>query len=294
MPLTRSRRLELLPALLRDRILVLDGGMGTMVQGHRLSEADYRGDRFANWPVDLKGNNDLLVLTQPAVIRGIHEAYLEAGADLIETSTFNSTSVSMADYRMEALVPELNRAAAVLAREACDAFEARDGRPRYVVGVLGPTNRTASLSPDVNDPGFRAVTFEQLVEAYGVAARGLLEGGADLLMVETIFDTLNAKAALFAIDEVAEATGVRLPVMISGTITDRSGRTLSGQTVEAFWYSVMHARPLSVGLNCALVVDLIAPIVQDLARVTPRFRVRHRVGLAAPSGFLRQQGSVRR
>jgi len=201
--------------------------------------------------VDLKGNNDLLVLTQPAVIRGIHEAYLEAGADLVETSTFNSTSVSMADYRMESLVPELNRAAAVLAREACDTFEARDGRPRYVVGVLGPTNRTASLSPDVNDPGFRAVTFEQLVEAYATATRGLIEGGADLLMVETIFDTLNAKAALFAIDEVAEATGVRLPVMISGTITDRSGRTLSGQTVEAFWYSVMHARPLSVGLNCA-------------------------------------------
>jgi len=269
MPFTRSSRLELLPALLRARILVLDGGMGTMVQGHRLSEADYRGDRFANWPVDLKGNNDLLVLTQPAVIRGIHEAYLAAGADLIETSTFNSTSVSMADYRMEALVPELNRAAAVLAREACDAFEARDGRPRYVVGVLGPTNRTASLSPDVNDPGFRAVTFEQLVEAYGVAARGLIEGGADLLMVETIFDTLNAKAALFAIDEVAEATGVRLPVMISGTITDRSGRTLSGQTVEAFWYSVMHARPISVGLNCALGVELIAPFVQDLARVAP-------------------------
>jgi 5-methyltetrahydrofolate--homocysteine methyltransferase len=269
MPLTRSRRLELLPALLRERILVLDGGMGTMVQGHRLSEADYRGERFADWPVDLKGNNDLLVLTQPAVIRGIHAAYLEAGADLIETSTFNSTSVSMADYRMESLVPELNRAAAVLAREACDSFEARDGRPRYVVGVLGPTSRTASLSPDVNDPGFRAVTFEQLVEAYGVAARGLIEGGADLLMVETIFDTLNAKAALFAIDEVAEATGVRLPVMISGTITDRSGRTLSGQTVEAFWYSVMHARPLSVGLNCALGVDLIAPFVQDLARVAP-------------------------
>ncbi|HEX9166315.1 MAG TPA: methionine synthase, partial [Gemmatimonadales bacterium] len=269
MPLTRRRRLELLPAVLRERILVLDGGMGTMVQAHRLSEADYRGDRFTDWPVDLKGNNDLLVLTQPAVIRGIHEAYLEAGADLIETSTFNSTSVSMADYRMESLVPELNRAAAALAREACDAFEARDGRPRWVVGVLGPTSRTASLSPDVNDPAFRAITFEQLVTAYGEAARGLIDGGADLLMVETIFDTLNAKAALFAIDEVAEATGVRLPVMISGTITDRSGRTLSGQTVEAFWYSVMHARPLSVGLNCALGVDLIAPFVHDLARVAP-------------------------
>ena len=264
----RSWRLELLPALLRERILVLDGAMGTMIQGHRLGEADYRGERFAEWPVDLKGNIDLLSLTKPEVIRGIHEQYLGAGADILETNSFNSTRVSMADYRMESLVPELNRAAAELARAAADEWEARElERPRYVAGVLGPTSRTASLSPDVNDAGFRNVTFEALVETYREAAQGLIEGGADLLLVETVFDTLNAKAALFAIAEVADATGVRLPVMISGTITDRSGRTLSGQTVEAFWYSVAHAQPISVGLNCALGADLIAPFVQDLARV---------------------------
>jgi 5-methyltetrahydrofolate--homocysteine methyltransferase len=268
-------RFALLHDLLRERILVLDGAMGTMIQAHRLDEADYRGARFADWPVDLRGNNDLLTLTRPDLIRDIHEAYLEAGADLVETNTFNSTAVSMADYRMETLVEEMNREGARLARAAADGFEQRDGRPRFVAGVLGPTSRTASLSPDVNRPGFRAITFEDLRGAYAAAARALIEGGADLLLVETIFDTLNAKAALFAIAQVAEETGVRLPVMISGTITDRSGRTLSGQTVEAFWYSVAHAEPLAVGLNCALGPDLIAPFVQDLARVAPVFVSTH-------------------
>jgi len=268
-PSRRDARLARLPGLLRDRILVIDGAMGTMIQGHRLQERDYRGARFAEWPVDLRGNNDLLTLTRPEIITEIHRAYLEAGADLIETNTFNSTAVSMADYRMESLVPELNRSAAALARSVCDEFEQRDGRPRYVAGVLGPTSRTASISPDVADPGARNVTFAALAGAYAEATRALVEGGADLLLVETIFDTLNAKAALFAIAEVAEETGVRLPVMISGTITDRSGRTLSGQTVEAFWHSVMHADPISVGLNCALGPELIAPFVQDLSRVAP-------------------------
>ncbi len=266
----RAWRLGLLPGLLARRILLLDGAMGTMIQRHGLEEPDYRGERFADWPVDLRGNNDLLCLTRPDLIAGIHDAYLDAGADILETNSFNATTVSMADYRMEELVPELNRAAARLARDAADRAEARDpSRPRYVAGVLGPTSRTASLSPDVNDPGFRAVDFEALRAAYAEAALGLIEGGADLLLVETIFDTLNAKAALFALAEVAEETGVRLPIMISGTITDRSGRTLSGQTVEAFWHSVMHARPLSVGFNCALGAQALAPFVQDLARAAP-------------------------
>ncbi|MGH7559987.1 MAG: methionine synthase [Gemmatimonadales bacterium] len=257
-----------LPGLLRERILVLDGAMGTMIQGHRLAESDYRGERFRDWPSDLKGNNDLLVLTQPAIIAAIHRAYLEAGADIIETNSFNSTAVAMADYGMESLAGELNRAAAALARSVADEVESRDPlRPRYVAGVLGPTNRTASISPDVNDPGARNVTFDRLVSAYREAIAGLVAGGADLLLVETIFDTLNAKAALFAIESFFDAGGPRLPVMISGTITDQSGRTLSGQTAEAFWHSVMHARPLSVGLNCALGASLLRPYVQELSRV---------------------------
>jgi len=272
----RAERLAALDGLLAERILLLDGAMGTMVQRHRLAEADFRGERFADWPVDLRGNNDLLVLTRPDVITGIHEAYLAAGADIIETSTFNSTTVSMADYRMESLVPELNRTAAALARAAADRAEAATpGRWRYVAGVLGPTNRTASLSPDVNDPGARGVTFLELVTAYGEAARALLEGGADLLMVETIFDTLNAKAALFAVEEAFDAVGHRVPVMISGTITDASGRTLSGQTTEAFWHSVMHARPLSVGLNCALGAKALRPHIQDLSRAAPVYVSAH-------------------
>ena len=270
-PAQRRRwRLDALPGLLHGRILVLDGAMGTMIQRHELGESDYRGERFAAWPSDLKGNNDLLCLTRPDLILGIHDAYLESGADIVETNSFNSTAVSLADYGMQDLVPELNRAAARLARDAADRWEARDpGRPRYVAGVLGPTNRTASISPDVNDPGARGVSFEQLAATYADAAQGLIEGGADLLLVETIFDTLNAKAALFALARVADQTGVRLPLLISGTITDRSGRTLSGQTVEAFWYSVMHATPLAVGFNCALGAATLGPFVQELARVAP-------------------------
>jgi 5-methyltetrahydrofolate--homocysteine methyltransferase len=250
--LSRETRLALLNPLLARRILVLDGAMGTMIQSYQLSERDYRGDRFADWPRDLKGHNDLLSLTQPAVIRAIHAAYLEAGADIIETNSFNSTAVSLSDYGMESLVYELNQASARLARDVADEFEARDSdTPRLVAGVLGPTNRTASISPDVNDAGFRNIEFDQLVATYGEAARGLLDGGADLLLIETIFDTLNAKAAIFAVESLFEQTGVRVPVMISGTITDASGRTLSGQTTEAFWNSVAHARPLSVGLSSA-------------------------------------------
>ncbi len=267
---TRDQRLALLEPLLERRILVLDGAMGTMIQTYGLNERDYRGERFADWPTDLRGNNDLLSLTQPSVIQAIHLAYLEAGADIIETNTFNSTAISMADYRMEELANELNRAGASLAREVADDVERRDpDRPRFVAGALGPTNRTATMSPKVNDPGFRNVTFDQLVAAYTEAASGLLDGGVDLLLVETIFDTLNAKAAIFAIDSLFAARGVRVPVMISGTITDASGRTLSGQTTEAFWNSVAHAQPLSVGLNCALGARALRQYVQDLSRVAP-------------------------
>ncbi len=260
-------RTSALTEQLARRILILDGAMGTMIQRHKLAEADYRGSRFADWPVDLKGNNDLLVLTRPEVIRGIHAAYLEAGADIIETNTFNATTISMADYRMQALVPELNREAARLARAVADEFSTPD-RPRFVAGILGPTSRTASLSPDVNDPGFRNVYFDQLRDAYVETARALVEGGADLLMVETIFDTLNAKAALFALERLFDELGRRLPVMISGTITDASGRTLSGQTTEAFYNSLRHVRPLAFGLNCALGPDLLRPYVMELARVS--------------------------
>jgi 5-methyltetrahydrofolate--homocysteine methyltransferase len=266
-PFTRAERIRLLHEEAARRILLLDGAMGTMVQEHRLTEADYRGARFAEWHRELKGNNDLLVLTRPELIRGIHAAYLDAGADLIETSTFNSTRIAMADYGMEELVRELNVEGARLARAACDAAEARDGRPRWVAGVLGPTNRTASISPDVNDAGMRNVTWAELVAAYEEAADALLDGGADVLMIETIFDTLNAKAAIFAVEETFARRGERVPLMISGTITDASGRTLSGQTTEAFWNSVMHARPFSVGLNCALGAKDLRAYVQELARV---------------------------
>jgi len=262
-----ARANALIDALAR-RILVIDGAMGTMVQSYRLEENDYRGERFAdgfdrehepardanaNPGGDLKGNNDLLTLTRPDVIAAIHAAYLDAGADLVETNTFNATAVSQADYKLQHLVYELNSQGARLARAACDAAEAKTpDKPRFVIGVLGPTSRTASISPDVNDPGFRNTSFDELRATYREAAEGLVDGGADAIMVETIFDTLNAKAALFAIDELFEARGARLPVMISGTITDLSGRTLSGQTAEAFYASMRHARPLSIGLNCAL------------------------------------------
>ena len=271
-------RVRALSEALGQRILVLDGAMGTMIQRERLGEGDYRGERFADGfdstqdtaggPRDLKGNNDLLSLTRPELIRGIHEAYLDAGADLVETNTFNSTAVSQSDYGLQHLARELNREGARLARAACDAAGRRTPeRPRFAVGVIGPTSRTASISPDVSDPGFRAVTFDDLVRDYREAADGLVEGGADVLMVETVFDTLNAKAALFAIAECFDALGARLPVMVSGTITDASGRTLSGQTAEAFWYSVRHARPLAIGLNCALGARDLRPHVQALAEV---------------------------
>jgi 5-methyltetrahydrofolate--homocysteine methyltransferase len=261
----RDRTPEL-QTLLRERILILDGAMGTMIQRHNLQEADFRGERFADWPSDLKGNNDLLSLTQPQVIRGIHRAYLEVGADIIETNTFNANRISMADYSMEQLSRELNLAAARLAREAADAFSTPD-RPRFVSGVLGPTNRTCSLSPDVNDPGMRNVTFDALVQAYDEALQGLIEGGADILLIETIFDTLNAKAAVFAIEQRFESQGFRLPVMISGTITDASGRTLSGQTTEAFYNALRHARPLSIGLNCAMGPDQLRQYVAELSHL---------------------------
>src|SRR5687768_12663495 len=241
-----------LEALLRERIVLLDGAMGTMIQRARLAEEDYRGERFRDWPRELRGNNDLLSLTQPRLVRDIHTQYLAAGADIIETNTFNSTSVAMADYGMETLARELNRASARLATEAAREWQQRTQQPRFAAGVLGPTNKTASISPDVNDPGYRAISFDELVTAYGEAVTGLLEGGVDLLLVETVFDTLNAKAALVAIERAFNARQVRLPVIVSGTITDASGRTLSGQTAEAFYNSVRHAQPLAIGLNCAL------------------------------------------
>jgi 5-methyltetrahydrofolate--homocysteine methyltransferase len=267
-PFSRDQRLALLGPLARERILVLDGAMGTLIQGYELSEEEFRGERFRDHPHDLRGDNDLLSITRPGVVRAIHDAYLEAGADIIETNSFTATSISQADYGLASVARELNAAAARIAREAADAFETREpGRPRYVAGALGPTNRTASISPDVNDPGARNVRFDELAAAYDEAAEGLIEGGVDLLLVETIFDTLNAKAALFAIDGLYERLGVRLPLMISGTITDASGRTLSGQTPEAFWHSVRHARPFSVGFNCALGARALRAHVQDLARI---------------------------
>src|SRR5690554_3296861 len=256
---------------LDERILMLDGGMGTMIQNAGLSEADFRGERFADWPSDLKGNNDLLVLTCPELISRLHREYLEAGADIVETNTFNSTRLSQADYGMEALVPEINREAARLARAACDDVAARTGVPRYVAGVLGPTSRTASLSPDVNDPSKHNVTFDALRENYHEAATALIEGSSDLILIETIFDTLNAKAAIYALEELFEERGERLPVMISGTITDASGRTLSGQTTEAFWNSVRHARPISIGLNCALGPKELRQYVEELSRVADTY-----------------------
>ncbi|NNJ70390.1 MAG: methionine synthase, partial [Kiritimatiellales bacterium] len=256
--------------LLKERQLMLDGAMGTMIQKHTLEEADFRGDRFADHPSDLKGNNDLLVITKPDVIEDIHVAFLEAGADIIETNTFSSTTISQADYGLEAFVRELNLEAAQVARRAVERVMSNDpSRTLFVAGSIGPTNRTASISPDVNDPGFRAVTFDDLVKAYTEQTEALLEGGVDLLLVETIFDTLNAKAALFAIEEVFEKTGRRLPVMISVTITDKSGRTLSGQTPTAFWYSIEHANPISVGINCALGAEDMRPYIEELAEVAP-------------------------
>ena len=259
-------RAAALPEILSKRIVVLDGAMGTMIQRHRLGESDYRGERFKDHPQDLKGNNELLQFTRPDVISQIHEQYLAAGADVVETNTFGATRVAQEDYGLAPLAREMNVAAARLARAACDKFSTPD-KPRFVAGALGPTPRTASISPDVNDPAARNVTFDELRDAYREQAEGLLEGGADLFLVETIFDTLNAKAAIFALDELMEDRGERLPVILSGTVTDASGRILSGQTVTAFWHSVRHARPLAVGLNCALGAALMRPYIEELARV---------------------------
>lgn len=259
--------LEALEALFSRRIAILDGAMGTMVQRYKLEEADFRNEALAKHPSDLKGNNDLLVLTRPDVIGEIHRLYLEAGSDIIETNTFSGTTIAQADYGLQHIVPELNLAAARLACQERDAFTARSGKRAFVAGAIGPMNRTLSLSPDVNDPGYRAVTFEQVSAAYKEQVAALLAGGVDTLLVETIFDTLNCKAALFAIEEHFEETGTRVPVQISVTITDRSGRTLSGQTIEAFWYSVRHARPFSVGINCALGAEDMRPYISELSRL---------------------------
>jgi 5-methyltetrahydrofolate--homocysteine methyltransferase len=298
LPWLHPERVAKLEAALAARILLLDGGMGTMIQQYDLQEADYRGTRFADGfdataaPAtdeaghahgagcgcghDQKGNNDLLTLTRPDVIGTIHRAYLDAGADLLETNTFNSTTISLLDYRLQHLAYELNLEGARLARKVCDEVEAlTPDRPRFVVGVLGPTSRTASISPDVNRPGFRAISFDELRVAYREATDGLIEGGADAIMVETIFDTLNAKAALFAVEEAFEARGARLPIMISGTITDASGRTLSGQTAEAFWYSLRHAQPLSIGLNCALGAKDLRVHVDVLSQVADTYVSAH-------------------
>jgi 5-methyltetrahydrofolate--homocysteine methyltransferase len=284
MTMDRSEKTQLLMEALEQRILLLDGAMGTMIQGYGLNEQDYRGKRFSDWSSDLKGNNDLLSLTQPQIIREIHNEFLEAGADIIETNTFNANAPSMGDYGMESLVAELNTAAARIAREVADNHADAVNEPRYVAGVLGPANRTASLSPDVNDPGYRNITFKKLADTYQVAATALIEGGVDFLMVETIFDTLNAKAAIFAIKRSFEATGIELPVMISGTITDASGRTLSGQTTEAFWNSIRHADPFMVGLNCALGAEDLRPYVAELSRVA-NVRVSAHPNAGLPNEF---------
>ena len=276
-PVTYTRA-QALPDILKHRIVILDGAMGTMIQRFKLTEAQYRGegyrgpdgagDRFKDFPKDVKGNNELLSLTRPDIIRDVHKAYLAAGADLVETNTFGATSIAQADYDMANLAREMNLASARLARQACDQFSTPD-HPRFVAGALGPTPRTASISPDVNDPAARNVSFEELRAAYYEQVEALVEDGADVLLVETIFDTLNAKAALFAIDEYFEASGERLPIIISGTVTDASGRILSGQTVTAFWHSVRHAQPLAVGLNCALGAALMRPYIQELAKAAP-------------------------
>ncbi len=269
---TTTDRSETLKRLLDQRILILDGAMGTMIQGYCLSEGEYRGACFAGHTHDLKGDNDLLVITKPEVVREIHNAFLEAGADIIETNSFNATSIAQADYQLEGKVREINFVAAKLARECADAWTAKTpDKPRFVAGAIGPTNRTASISPDVNDPGARNVSYDVLVAAYTEAVEALADGGVDLFLVETIFDTLNAKAALFAIDAWNERSGKRLPVIVSGTITDASGRTLSGQTTEAFWNSVRHAQPLAVGLNCALGAALMRPYIEELSQVADTY-----------------------
>lgn len=271
-----DNKFSVLKKSLNQRILILDGAMGTMIQRYALNEKEYRGERFADWPVDLKGNNDLLSITQPDIIREIHHAYLGAGADIIETNSFNSTVISMADYQMESLSDEINEAAAKLARECADEWTRKTPeKPRYVAGILGPTNRTASISPDVNDPAYRNVSYDALVEAYRSSVRALVRGGADIIMIETIFDTLNAKAAIYAVETEFEALGIKLPVMLSGTITDASGRTLTGQTTEAFYNSMRHIRPISFGLNCALGPAELRQYVAELSRIADCYVSTH-------------------
>ena len=269
--MNRTERIETFRRLLTERILVIDGAMGTMIQNRKLTEADYRGERFRKWKCDLKGNSDVLVLTAPDTIRSIHAEYLQAGADIVETNTFTANFSSQADYGMEDLVGEINLAGARVARQAADEHYAKTGELKFVAGALGPTNRTASLSPSVTDPGFRNIDFDQLKDTYLIAARNLIEGGADLLLIETIFDTLNAKAAIYAVRQAMDEAGVELPVIISGTITDASGRTLSGQTTEAFWNSVRHAKPIAIGLNCALGAKQLRPYVEELSRIADTY-----------------------
>ncbi len=256
-----------LQQLLEKQIVIIDGAMGTMIQRHKLSEADYRGERFKDWHCDVKGNNDLLSITRPDIIKNIHLEYLHAGAHIIETNTFNGQVISLADYEMEALAFEINEAAAKCARAACEEFAQESDRPTFVAGAIGPTNKTLSLSPDVNNPGYRAITFDEVESAYYEQVAGLVAGGVDIIMIETIFDTLNAKAAIFATKRYFDENGIELPIMISGTITDNSGRTLSGQTLDAFYYSVEHADPLSVGLNCALGGEQMRPFITSLSRI---------------------------
>ena len=260
----------MLHELALEKIIVLDGAMGTMIQQHELTETDFRGELFKDHKFDLKGNNDLLTLTAPHIVEGIHTAFLDAGADILETNTFNSTSIAQSDYGLESIVFELNKQAAVTARRSIDLFQANNPgtTKKFVAGVLGPTNRTASVSPDVNDPSARNVTFEELEIAYYEACQGLAAGGADLFLIETVFDTLNAKAAIFAVNRYLEQTKTDFPIMISGTITDKSGRTLTGQTTEAFWNSVRHAQPISIGLNCALGAEDLAPYIEELSRIS--------------------------
>ena len=266
--MTREERVATLKREAKKRILILDGAMGTMIQRYKLDEAGYRGARFRDHPRDLKGNNDLLVLTQPHIISEIHNAYLEVGADIIETNTFNAQAISQSDYGLEAIAYELNVAAGKLARDTSDAFTKKTpDKPRFVAGAIGPTNRTASISPDVNNPGFRNVSFDALVDAYGTQARGLVEGGVDILLIETVFDTLNAKAAGFAVEQAFDELGVELPLMLSDTITDLSGRNLSGQTPEAFWYSLKHLNPFSVGMNCSFGAEQLRPSVDEISHV---------------------------
>ena len=254
---------------LKERILIIDGAMGTMIQRHKLEEKDYRGERFTNWHTDVKGNNDLLSITQPHIVEEIHKQYLEAGADIIETNTFSSTSIAQADYDMQSLAYELNVASAKCARAAADEYTAKDpAKPRFVAGAIGPLNKTLSLSPDVNNPGYRAVTFDEVAAAYTEQIKGLVDGGVDIILIETIFDTLNAKAAIYATKNFFRKNKIaELPIMISGTITDASGRTLSGQTLEAFYVSIMHANPISVGLNCALGASEMRPHIEELSQI---------------------------